>query len=37
LKDRNDRSSEKKILDRLDTLGVKYFFTKVDKLGLRLA
>lgn len=35
--DRNDRSSEKKILDRLDTLGVKYFFTKVDKLGLRLA
>jgi mevalonate kinase len=36
LLDRNNRSSEKKLLGRLDELGLSYFFAKVDKLGLRL-
>ncbi len=34
--DRKEQSSEKKLLERLETLGVKHFFAKVDKFGLRL-
>ncbi len=34
--DRNDKTSEKKLLEKLEELGLHYFFTKVDRLGLRL-
>lgn len=34
--DRNDKNSEKMLLERLNELGLRYFFTKVDTLGLRI-
>jgi mevalonate kinase len=34
--DRKDKMSEKILLERLNELGLRYFFTRVDKLGLRL-
>lgn len=35
--DRKDHLSESKLLARLNELGLDYFFTRVDRLGLRLA